>query len=184
MQDTILSFRKKLYHFGKKFSTFFYGGYFPVYLALIITICYTANLALLGLAVCSILASVIFLCYRDTSPIIPILFMVVLCFRDYAVMNKIWGYIILLPAILSFIAKFFLYPIRHLKHGKLTLALLLVTVAFVFSGAGLSGYNFFKGLAPMLTLGPTMLIIYLFFSNTIKPPKGFDIRKYLCYCLV
>ena len=41
--------------------------------------------------------------------------MVVLNFRDYTVMNGVWGYLALLPVIISFVAHFFLYPIKKLK---------------------------------------------------------------------
>lgn len=182
MQANIKSVKNFIKYIGEKCSTFFYGGYFPIYLALSVCLFYGLNLSILGLLVFSIAGSIVFLCYKDCTPILPILFMVVLNFRDYAVMNGVWGYLALLPVMVSFVAHFFLYPIKKIKTGKLVRPFIVLTVAYVLSGAFVSGYHVLEGLAPILALGPVLLVVYLFFTNTINPPKGFDIKKYLCYC--
>jgi hypothetical protein len=36
----------------------------------------------------------------------------------------------------------------------------------------------------MATIGPTMLVIYIFFSAYVCPKKNFDLKKYICFLLV
>lgn len=184
MQMNINRVKSFFNNLGNKCSAFFYGGYFPIYLALSVCLFYGLDLTVLGLLVFSLAGSFIFLCYKDCTPILPVLFMVVLNFRDYALMTTPWGYLALLPVMVSFVAHFFLFPIKKIKMGKLVYPLIAISIAYIFSGAFVSGYNILEGFAPLLALGPVMLVIYLFFTNTINPPKNFDTKKYLCYCLI
>ncbi len=184
MEKVNFTLKSKLNMLGERCYGFFYSWFFPVYIALLVTICHICNLPLLSLTIISLFASFIFVCYKDNSPIIPLLFMVVMAFNDYDIMNKFTSYIPLLPAIITFLARFFIYPIKLRKPGKLFFPLIAVTLAFALAGITRSDYNFLGGIAFTIALGPTLLLIYLFFSNYIKPPKNFCIKKYLCYNLV
>ncbi|MBQ3219774.1 MAG: O-antigen ligase family protein [Clostridia bacterium] len=163
---------------------FFYGPYYPIYVALFVTLSFATNAWFFGLLIISLTATIIFLRFEDVSPIFPLLFMVVLVFRDYAVMGGITGYLILTPPAIAFILKFFIHPIKNFKPGKLLLPLLGVSTALFLSGI-LSKVNFYiDGLVIAFTIGPVLIVIYLFFSTYLNPPDGFDIKKYLTYILV
>ena len=163
---------------------FFYGPLYPIYVALFITLAFAANASLVGLLFVSLIATVLFLCYEDMTPIIPLLFLVVLCFRDYNIMNGILGYIFLAPAAIAFIAHFFIYPIKKIRIGKLFLPLCGITCALFLGGILSDVNNYSNGLITAFTIGPVMIVIYLFFSLYVKPPKDFNIKNYLCYLLV
>ncbi len=169
---------------GEKLSHFFYGKTFPIQIALIITLCYIADLTLVALAVVSILASIIFIFYKNLAPILPLLFMVVMSFTDYDVMNGITPYLVLLPAIISFIAHFIIHPFKFERPSALFYALIFVTLAYAFAGITRDDYEFTFGIAYLVSLGPVMIIIYLLFSNSIMPRENFCIKKYLCYTLI
>ncbi len=165
-------------------ENFFYGPYYPIYLALFITMAFATQASLVGLLLVSLTATILFLRFEDATPIIPLLFFVVLCFRDYNVMNGILGYIFLAPAAIALIARFFIYPIKKFRVGKLFYALLGITLALFLSGILSDVNNYANGLVAAITIGPVMIIIYLFFSAYVKPPKNFNIKNYLCYLLV
>ncbi len=175
---------KQLNTVSKLLSPFFFGKAFPIFIALTVSLSYVSSLPLLGLAVISICATFIFILYKDVTPIIPLLFMVVLTFRDYDVMNEIWAYIILMPAIASFVARFFIHPIKWTKPGKLFLPLILVTLAYVLGGVLRPEYDILTGIAYTISLGPTIIVVYLFFYYNIDAKNSASIRKYLCFTFV
>ncbi len=168
----------------KHLQNFFYGPFFPIYVALFVTLSFVTKTQLLGLLLLSLTATVIFLRFKDVTPIIPLLFLVVLCFRDFSVMSGILGYIFLIPAGLALVAKFFIYPIKNFKPGKLFFPLVGVCCALFLSGILSDINNYAHGLIVSITIGPVILIIYTFFSAYIDTPKNFDIKKYLCYVLI
>lgn len=166
-----------------RLEKFFYGPYFPIYIALFVTLFFVMETAILGLFLVSITASIIFLRFKDATPIIPLLFFVVLIFRDYDVMGGFLPYLALAPAIISFILKFFIYPVKNFKPGKLFVPLILVCYALFLGGLFSPLGDYLNGIPVMVTIGPVMLVIYLFFSAYICPPKNYDIKKYICFVL-
>lgn len=167
-----------------RLKNFFYGYFYPVYVALFVTLFFATKTQLLGLLAISITASIIFIKFRDVTPVIPLLFFVVLIFRDYSAMNNFLAYVFLAPAIISFIAKFFIYPVKNFKPGSLFVPLILVSYALFLGGFLSPLSNYINGLPVMVTIGPTMLIIYCFFSAYVTPPENFCIKKYVCYLLI
>lgn len=165
-------------------TNFFYGPFYPIIVALFTTIFFVTETQLIGLLLASLTASIIFLRFKDATPIFPLLFLIVLCFRDYSTMNGVLPYILLAPAIIAFILKFFVYPVKNFKPGKLFLPLILVCAALFLSGINSPLNNYAGGLSIMVTIGPTMLIIYTFFSAYVCPPKDFNLGKYLCFLLL
>ena len=167
-----------------RLEDFFYGPFYPIYVALFVTLFFALKTELIGLFIVSITASIIFLRFKDATPIIPLLFFVVLMFRDYNEMNNPLAYVALAPAALSFIAKFFVYPVKNFKPGKLFFPLILVCYALFLGGLFSPLGNYAFGVSVMATIGPTMLVIYIFFSAYICPKKNFDLKKYICFLLV
>lgn len=163
---------------------FFYGPLYPVYVALFVTLFFVTSTQLVGLLAVSLTASVIFLRFKDATPIIPLLFFVVLIFRDYGSMNNVLAYIFLAPAILSFIIKFFIYPVKNFKPGKLFVPLILVCYALFLGGITSPLNNYVDGISVMVSIGPVMLIIYVFFSAYVCPPKDFNLKKYVFYLFI
>ena len=94
-----------------RLEEFFYGQYFPIYVALITTLSCATSAQLVGLLFFSISATIIFLRFRDVTPIIPLLAMVVMLFRNFSVMGGILPYIFLFPEMFAFVAKFFIYHV-------------------------------------------------------------------------
>ncbi len=178
------SYVAKLNIIGEKVSHYFYGKFFPVQIALLVTLCYIADVAIVGLFIVSILASFIFIFYKDVSPIIPLLLMVVMLCRDYSIFNDVKPYVTLIPAGAAFIARLFLYPIKWRKPNAFVLSLVFVSLAFAFAGITRADYDFMFGIAYFISLGPTMIVIYLFFSYNFYPRKDFCLKKYLCYSLM
>ena len=167
-----------------RLENFFYGAFYPIIVALFTTLFFVTKTQLVGLLLASLTASIVFLRFKDATPIFPLLFFVVLCFRDYDSMNSFWAYVYLAPAIITFVLKFFVYPIKNFKPGKLFIPLLLVCIALILGGIRNPLNNYSGGIAAIVTIGPTMLVIYVFFSAYACPPKYFDLGKYLCFLLV
>ncbi|MBQ8427542.1 MAG: hypothetical protein IJX16_07290, partial [Clostridia bacterium] len=168
----------------KRLEKFFYGPFYPVYVALFVTLFFATSTQLIGLLAVSITASIVFLRFKDATPIIPLLFFVVLVFRDYSSMNNVLAYVFLAPAIISFFIKFFKYPVKDFKPGKLFFPLIIVCYALFLGGILSPLNNYVDGISVMVTIGPTMLVIYIFFSAYISPPENFDVKKYLLYLLI
>lgn len=167
-----------------RLEKFFYGPIFPIYVALIATLSFATSAQLVGLLFFSISATIIFLRFRDVTPIMPLLAMVVLCFRNFSVMGSILPYVFLFPAMFAFVARFFIYPVKNFKPGKLFFPLIGVSIALFLGGILSDQANFIGGIATASTIGPVILVIYLFFSAYVTPPKNFDLKMYICYVLV
>ncbi len=167
----------------KRLETFFYGPVYPIIVALLTTLSFVMNFVYLGLFAISFFASIIFIKFKDITPIFPLLFSVVMCFRDYGVMNSAIPYILLSPALISLVLKLFIYPIQNFKPGKLFYALIGVSVALFLGGINRNTSHYVNGLAPIISLGLVMLLIYVLFSAYIAPPKNLDLKKYFCYVL-
>ncbi len=169
---------------GKALEPFFFGRAFPVLVGLIVALGYVIDFALLSLAFLSIFAAFVFLFYKNVSPIIPMLFMVVLAFRDYSIMNNPLSYVALIPAISAFVARFFIHPIKWTKPGKLFFPLIIITIAYCLGGILRDDYSFSTGIAYTVSLGPVMLVIYCFFYYNVQPKKNFCVKQYLCFSLI
>ncbi len=181
MEKVESQFKVKLNKIGDLFSPYFYGKFFPVQIALLVVLCFIAKTTLVALAIISILAAFVLIFYKNVAPIIPMLFMVLMAFTDFEVMGGVLPYILLSPAIIAFIARPFIHPIKKQKLGLLVIPLLLVSLALGLGGILRDEHDFSYTLAQFLSLGPTMLLIYLFFSFNIPKKDNFCIKEYLCY---
>ncbi len=181
MEKVESQFKVKLNKIGDLFSPYFYGKFFPVQIALLVVLCFIAKTTLVALAIISILAAFVLIFYKNVAPIIPMLFMVLMAFTDFEIMGRVLPYILLSPAIIAFIARPFIHPIKKQKLGLLVIPLLLVSLALGLGGILRDEHDFSYTLAQFLSLGPTMLLIYLFFSFNIPKKDNFCIKEYLCY---
>lgn len=165
-------------------NRFFYTDLFPLFVGLIAFISWANNLTLIGLGVFVFIACYIFVSQEDMTPIIPLLFCVIMLFRSLATASKTATFIILAPAVLCVLIHVFKY--RYTPNlGKLFFPLIGVTIA-LFIG-GINSYyvsDYLRGLPTMISIGPGLIIVYLFFLNYIRPPKGVNLKTYLCKCVI
>ncbi len=174
----------QLEYIGEKLSHYFFGKAFPVQIALLVTLCYLLNQALVALLILSLLASFILIFYKNLAPIIPVLLMAVFPFRGFEAMENVLAFGALMPVVASLIARPFIHPIKFSKPGLLFYPLLLVSLALALGGVLRPENSFIYGLAQFISLGPTMLLIYTLFFYNLPAKNGFCIKKYLCYSLV
>ncbi len=175
---------KTLNIIGEKVSNYFYGTAFPIQIGLLVVLCYIIKLPLIALSLIVLSATLIFLCCKNLAPIFPLLFMVLLAFNSYEPFNELTAYLIILPAGIALVARFFIHPVKWQRPSLLLYALLAVTLAFALGGLTSNDYNPKLAIAYLISLGPVMIIIYLLFSNNIIKIKDFDVKKYLCLTIL
>ncbi len=184
MEGVQTQFGLKIEKIGEKFSHYFYGKTFPVQAALIAVLGYIADLPLVALLIYSLLASFIFIFYKNLAPIIPLFLTVIIIFNDYSIMNGVVPYLLLIPAGVSFVAHFFIHPVKWQRPSKFFYALIAITLAFAFAGITRPDYDFAFGIAYLVSLGPVLMVVYLLFLNYLPDKKDFHVQKYLCYTLM
>ncbi len=171
-------------NFIERVYDFYFSPCFPFFIGLMALFFYINQWAVLGLLFFALSASFCFLFFRDVTPIMPLLIMVIMIFNDYDVMNNILPYICLSPAIITFIARFFIYPSENIRLNGHFFSLLGVTVALFSAGIFCSENNYAQGLVSAGTLGPVLIIIYIFFRSYINPKNNGEFKKYFCYTLL
>lgn len=183
MGEKVLELRR-LRFYSKFKNWFFYSSFFPLLIGLICTLSWYNDTPLLGLAVIVFFACYIFLSQLDVTPIIPLLFSVIMIFRSLATAFTIEMYLVLAPVIICIFIRIFKHR-GKLKIGNLTFPLILVSVALAIGGAFTIYYeDFLYGISSIVTIGPALLIVYLFFLNFAKPPKSVSLKLYFTKCLV
>ncbi len=171
-------------NFIDKVHDFYFSPSFPFFVGIMTLIFFINQWALLGLFFFALSASFCFLFFKDVSPIMPLLVMVIMIFNDYSVMNDVLAYVCLSPAIVTFLIRFFVYPPKNIRLNSHFFALLCVSVALFTAGLFVQDNDFLQALISSVTLGPVLIIIYLFFRGYISPKKNLDFKKYFCYTLL
>ena len=163
---------------------FFYGSVYPVIVGLFAVLSYLTNQAIIGLLVFGIFACLILLLLDDLTPFLPLPLTVMFIFRDYEIFSSPAAYVIFGLIAICIAAHFFIFPIKKITSGKLYLPLFCVSIALLIGGI-FSPYikDYAKGVSSVLSTGPINLFAYFFLLNFIKPPKGFDVKRYFCYIL-
>lgn len=163
---------------------FYFSPCFPFFVGAMTLIFYINQWAIIGLLFFALSASFCFLFFRDVTPVMPLLMMVVMIFNDFSVMNGILPYICLSPAIITFIARFFIYPSKNIRLNKHFFSLVLVTIALFTGGLFSSENDFAQALVSSVTLGPVLIIVYLFFRSYIDPKNNNNFKKYFSLSLL
>lgn len=163
---------------------FFYGSVYPVIVGLFAILSYLTNQPIIGLAVFGIFACLILLLLDDLTPFLPLPLTVMFVFRDYEIFSEPITYVVFGLIAICIVAHFFIFPIKKITSGKLYLSLFYVSVALLIGGI-FSPYfkDYTKGISSVLSTGAINLFAYFFLLNFIKPPKGFDVKRYFCYLL-
>ena len=184
MSTQTITFRTRLERTANKLTSFFYGKFYPVFVALFTALFYVADLPVIGLSAFAITATIIFICFKDLTPLIPLPIFVVLIFRDFSAFNTITPYISLIPPAIGLIAHFIIYPIKKIFIGKVFIPLILVSVALLIGGVGTPyASSFVRGLITSLTIGPLMLFAYFLFTQYVCPPDDFNLKRHIFYIL-
>ena len=163
---------------------FFYGQYYPVYVALAVVFFYLAELQYVGLAFLSVVACVVVIECDDLTPLLPPLFFCTMTFNDMLSLSLVPILIIVSPFVVCFILHFFIHRPKKFVLGSLFFPLLFVSVALFLGGIfSNENYNVGRGVVSAVCVGPLLLIVYLVFLNNIHPPKCIDIKRQICYYL-
>ena len=183
MGTSILELKRARFNQNVK-NIFFYSGFFPLLCGFIAFATWVSGLTLIGLGIFVAIACYVFVSQEDMTPIIPLLFNVIMMFRSLSTASNLAMFIVLAPAAISVLIHVFKYRYKP-NLGKLFFPIVMVTVA-LFTGGITSPYigDYLRGLASMISLGPALIIVYLFFLNYLHPPKHFCLKTYFCKCVV
>ena len=165
-------------------NSFFYGPIFPILIGLFSVLSYFSNIPEIGIVTLGLCACVLLIIFKDLTPFIPLPFTVMLIFRSYNHVLTPINCIVFSLVFICIVAHFVIYPPTFTR-GKLYLPLIFVSIALLVGGV-CSPYfaDYTRGLATILAAGPLLLFIYFLFTSYICPPKGFNLKNYLCYILV
>ena len=165
-------------------APFIYSRVFPIIISLIALSAYQVGLWQLGLALYVFFFCAILLIFEDITPTLPIICTFAFIFGDLSVFSSVALYIILAPAAVCLVAHFFFYPAKF-RFGEMFLPLILVSIAMLIGGLG-SFYTalYLNGFSTIIGCGVMLLAIYLIFTNSIRPPKDFDLKLYLIDVLI
>ena len=181
MKDSIITNKTLL----NKFQNFFYSRYYPIFVALCTLFCYSTRISVLGLAFFVALSAITLLAFRDASPFYPVPMMILLSFSDFEFFSNTFSLILVGIFICCFVAKFFIYPIKNFKFGKLFIPICIASVGLLCGGL-FSSYmkDYLRGLITCLSVGPLVLLLYVFFSNYHCPPKDLNFKEHLFFTFV
>lgn len=155
-----------------------YTSFLPFFAGLIAFVCWFNNLTLLGLAIFVAVACYIFISQKDLTPIIPLLLCVIMLFRDFSITGNWHMYAILSPALVSIIIHMIRFKDK-IKFGTMFLPLCTVSLALALGGLNSFYMNdYLGGLASVISLGPGLLIVYMFFNNYVHTPKQACLKQY------
>lgn len=181
-------FREKMLNnisaLAKKMQPFFYGAYFPAYVAMITALFYFLDLAIVGLFVYAVFACLTLVLYEDLTPFIPLPVCVLAMFKSFDAFSNVLTYVPLVFIFIALVLHFVLYPIKRITKGKLYLPLIIVTFA-LFVGGFFAPYmsRYGGAIVSMVAVGPLVLFIYFLFTTYVKPPEKFDFAKHVAYVL-
>lgn len=166
-------------------TDFFYGKYYPVYVALFALLFYTVKVPILGLTFFIILACATLLLFRDLTPFMPLPMMIMMTFSDLTFFSNPFAIVLIVLCAACLVSHLVLYPIKKFYFGKLFLPICLISAA-LFLGGIFSPYinDYARGLASSLTVGPLILVVYVLFTNYSCPPKNFNYKEHFLYLLV
>lgn len=182
--EAILLRKKRSDFFNKCKNLFIYSDFFPLFTGFVAFFCWMTNTTLIGLALFVAIGCYLFVSQEDTLPIIPILICVITSFRSLSVAQSPLAYAILAPAVVCIIVHVVKYKLTP-NLGKLFFPLIAVSIA-LFSGGSFSYYisDYARGLLTIISIGPVLIVVYLFFLNYIRPPEEICLKTYFCKCIV
>ena len=169
---------------SRTINGFLYSGIYTVCVAVWVLLSYAFDLQTVGLTVMIAVACLILIFNKDVLPVLPLFLSFIFLITDYDLLVK--------PVYLCFYAALVISLIFHFirfrkkpRLGLLFFPLVFISFALFFGGIFSHFRNtFILGLAPVLTVGPLVLVIYLVFLNGIDPPEYVDVKFYVAFTVL
>ncbi len=174
-------FLNKLNDFGDRFL---YSRFYFLLLTATIFLCWFFEFEAYGIVGIIFFASIVLVMRKDTTPLIPIIFVVAMIFpRDIDPMNYSTLFYFLIPLPIAIVTHFIRFR-TQLRVGKLFFPQLAVSIALLLGGIGtISLEHYTTGLVYALLLGVAILFFYFFFYLYACPPKNVDFKNWIAHAL-
>lgn len=170
----------------RAFLNFIYTPFFAATISLVAFFFWSINGGIFAIAAFAVVAITILFLSEDITPLIPLAFNALFTVRDLSTLNLTSGLIIFMPVAAALIIHFVIYRVKKVCFGKLLFPFGLVLASFLLGGIfnPESFKNYELGTEQIVCIGFIMPFAYFVLSQGIIPPKGVDVRNYLCYALV
>lgn len=171
-----------------KTKTFVYSKFLPVLICLVTLLFWVLDWQMVGFGILVAIACFLLLTYDDFLPVIPLLFMIPMCFRDSAIaFQRDFTASIILFAVLFvfFIIHFIKYPLKKLVVDNFFFVTLLVFATLLLTGVFAGKFeHYFDALDIMLISGAMPVVIHFLLTNKINFSTNINHRRYFCVCLL
>ena len=171
----------------EKTTDFVYSYFFPTLVALISLLFWIADLQLIGLTIVTLTTCFVFVVYDDFLPIIPLMLMIPMCFRDpsTAISSTIVPIIVIFSLlVLAIIFHLIKYSIT-IKFDKYSFMLICIVGLFIFSGIfAINFNNYLKAFDLFIISAIAPLAIHLFFYSKVKLNEKINYRRYFCFSFI
>ena len=187
----MLSIKQKLsnlINFARdKSCDFVYSYYFPMLISAIALLFWLLDLQMIGVSILVFITCLVFIFLDDFLPIIPLMFIIPMCFRNAKVLlaeEQTLTIVFCSALFLSLVIHLFRYSIKITLDGFFY-TLLGVLLIFLLGGIFSGDYaNHFETIDIFLISAVTPLAIHFFFFNKIKLDENRDYRRYFCFCFI
>ena len=175
------SFMNKLNDLGDRFL---YSRLYLALLTLTIFLCWFFEVEAYGVIGIIFFASIVLVLRRDTTPLIPIIFVVAMIFpRDIDPMTYANVFYFFIPLPIAIVTHFIRFRVPF-RIGKLFFPQLAVSIALLVGGIGsISLEHYTIGLVYALLLGVAILFFYFLFYLYAYPPKNVDFKNWIATAL-
>ncbi len=173
--------------FSEKISSddFLYSHQYPAIAALCAFIFWMADIQLVAVAAASFLGGYILAFKKDVFPVITLLLSLIISFRNVLAFTNPLTYLLFLPAAAGLITHLIRFKPENPLSFRLAMPLIALTAALFLGGIFAPYTQFYPlGLSHIVTLGPVMLIAYMFFTLYLAPDKNFDYKSYICMIFI
>lgn len=174
-------FMNKLNDFG---DLFLYSRLYFALLTATIFLCWFFEVEAYGVIGIIFFASIVLVLRKDTTPLIPIIFVVAMIFpRDIDPMTYANVFYFFIPLPIAIVTHFIRFRVPF-RLGKLFFPQLAVSIALLLGGIGsISLEHYTVGLVYALLLGVAILFFYFFFYLYAYPPKNVDFKNWIANIL-
>lgn len=174
-------FLNKLNDLGDRFL---YSRLYFALLTATIFLCWFFEVEAYGVIGIIFFASIVLVMRRDTTPLIPIIFVVAMIFpRDIDPMTYANVFYFFIPLPIAIVTHFIRFKVPF-RIGKLFFPQLAVSIALLVGGIGtISLEHYTIGLVYALLLGVAILFFYFLFYLYAYPPKNVDFKYWIANSL-
>ena len=167
------------------YESFIYGNIYPIIFSITTFLFWVLNLQLVGFALLVAMGCFVLFTRDDMSPLLPLLLLVPMCFRNSMIFNnQIAPYLILILPFFAIIYNFIKNKAK-LTPDNLGICLLFFLACMLLGGL-FSPYlsSYALGFPLIAIAGIAMPVIHVFFISRIKLTNKVDLRKYFAYSFI